>query len=112
MEKVISLPILLHLATKSTMSKYAIIYNICTFSIIQFYAQCHNNCFLKVPIVEYNFNVSNLLEDVRDGVRLCRVVQLLKCDTSVFSVSVYIFIIFLYLYVVVSSSQKEPSCLL
>ncbi|XP_057811262.1 uncharacterized protein LOC131025484 [Salvia miltiorrhiza] len=35
------------------------------------------------PLVEYDFRISNLLEDLRDGIRLCRAIGLLTHDSSV-----------------------------
>ncbi|KAG8385724.1 hypothetical protein BUALT_Bualt03G0075000 [Buddleja alternifolia] len=35
------------------------------------------------PLVEYDFKISDLFEDLRDGVRLCRAIQLLKHDSSI-----------------------------
>lgn len=38
------------------------------------------------PLTEYDFRVSNLFEDLQDGVRLCRAVQLLQHDSSILTV--------------------------
>ncbi|KAL0353246.1 UNVERIFIED_CONTAM: Abnormal spindle-like microcephaly-associated protein [Sesamum angustifolium] len=35
------------------------------------------------PLIEYDFRVTDLFEDLRDGVRLCRAIQLLKHDSSI-----------------------------
>ncbi|KAL0442917.1 UNVERIFIED_CONTAM: protein abnormal spindle [Sesamum latifolium] len=35
------------------------------------------------PLVEYDFKVTDLFEDLRDGVRLCRAIELLKHDSSI-----------------------------
>ncbi|PIA27467.1 hypothetical protein AQUCO_07700024v1, partial [Aquilegia coerulea] len=37
----------------------------------------------KYPLLDYDFSVKDLSEDLQDGVRLCRAIQLLKCDTSI-----------------------------
>ncbi|KAG9454074.1 hypothetical protein H6P81_006978 [Aristolochia fimbriata] len=39
----------------------------------------------QVPLVEYNFTITDLFKDLQDGVRLCRAVQLLQCNTSILS---------------------------
>ncbi|MQM17742.1 hypothetical protein Taro_050718 [Colocasia esculenta] len=39
----------------------------------------------QLPLAEYNFYVTNLFEDLQDGVLLCRTIQLLKSDASVLS---------------------------
>ncbi|KAL5730811.1 hypothetical protein ACHQM5_003602 [Ranunculus cassubicifolius] len=35
------------------------------------------------PLLDYDFTVNDLFHDLQDGVRLCRAIQLLKCDTSI-----------------------------
>ncbi|KAL0398747.1 UNVERIFIED_CONTAM: protein abnormal spindle [Sesamum radiatum] len=35
------------------------------------------------PLIEYDFKVTDLFEDLRDGVRLCRAIELLKHDSSI-----------------------------
>ncbi|XP_073016437.1 uncharacterized protein [Primulina eburnea] len=35
------------------------------------------------PLVEYDFKITDLFEDLRDGVRLCRAIELLKHDPSI-----------------------------
>ncbi|XP_043688787.1 abnormal spindle-like microcephaly-associated protein homolog isoform X2 [Telopea speciosissima] len=35
------------------------------------------------PILEYDFTVKELFEDLQDGIRLCRAIQLLQCDASI-----------------------------
>ncbi|XP_059662135.1 uncharacterized protein LOC132308145 [Cornus florida] len=35
------------------------------------------------PLIEYDFRVTDLFEDLRDGVRLCRAIQLLQNDSSI-----------------------------
>ncbi|KAI3456438.1 hypothetical protein Pfo_013101 [Paulownia fortunei] len=35
------------------------------------------------PLIEYDFKVTDLFEDLRDGVRLCRALELLKHDSSI-----------------------------
>ncbi|XP_042521134.1 abnormal spindle-like microcephaly-associated protein homolog isoform X2 [Macadamia integrifolia] len=37
----------------------------------------------QYPILEYNFTVKELFEDLQDGIRLCRAIQLLQCDASI-----------------------------
>lgn len=39
----------------------------------------------QCPLVEYDFRLTNLFPDLRDGVRLCRAVQLLLHDSSILS---------------------------
>lgn len=39
--------------------------------------------FQQSPLVEYDFNVKDFFEDLKDGVRLCRAVQLLQRDLSI-----------------------------
>ncbi|KAF5178672.1 Abnormal spindle-like microcephaly-associated protein isogeny [Thalictrum thalictroides] len=39
----------------------------------------------QYPLLDYDFSVKDLIEDLQDGVRLCRAIQLLKCDTSIFT---------------------------
>eukprot|EP00268_Persea_americana_P062936 TRINITY_DN8109_c0_g3_i5.p1 TRINITY_DN8109_c0_g3~~TRINITY_DN8109_c0_g3_i5.p1 ORF type:complete len:1431 (+),score=223.82 TRINITY_DN8109_c0_g3_i5:77-4294(+) len=39
----------------------------------------------QTPLSEYDFSVTNLFEDLQDGVRICRAVQLLQCDSSILS---------------------------
>ncbi|EYU27807.1 hypothetical protein MIMGU_mgv1a000456mg [Erythranthe guttata] len=42
------------------------------------------NAFLRMsPLVEYDFKVTDVFEDLRDGVRLCRAIALLKHDASI-----------------------------
>eukprot|EP01018_Ginkgo_biloba_P018119 Gb_33772 [translate_table: standard] len=38
---------------------------------------------VQAPLVEYDFSVTNLVENLRDGVRLCRLVQLMVGDASI-----------------------------
>lgn len=38
---------------------------------------------MQSSLVEYNFRVMELFEDLRDGVRLCRAIQLLQHDSSI-----------------------------
>ncbi|KAH9328068.1 hypothetical protein KI387_000176, partial [Taxus chinensis] len=38
---------------------------------------------VQVPLADYDFHVTNLIENLQDGVRLCRLVQLLLGDASV-----------------------------
>ncbi|KAK6149768.1 hypothetical protein DH2020_017293 [Rehmannia glutinosa] len=35
------------------------------------------------PLIDYDFKISDLFEDLRDGVRLCRAIELLKHDSSI-----------------------------
>ncbi|CAA0826523.1 Unknown protein [Striga hermonthica] len=35
------------------------------------------------PLIDYEFKVVDLFEDLRDGIRLCRAIELLKHDTSI-----------------------------
>ncbi|XP_011096088.1 abnormal spindle-like microcephaly-associated protein homolog isoform X1 [Sesamum indicum] len=35
------------------------------------------------PLIEYDFKVSDVFEDLQDGVRLCRAIELLKHDSSI-----------------------------
>ncbi|KAL3820693.1 hypothetical protein ACJIZ3_006598 [Penstemon smallii] len=35
------------------------------------------------PLIEYDFKVTDLFEDLQDGVRLCRAIELLKHDSSI-----------------------------
>ncbi|KNA22012.1 hypothetical protein SOVF_038020 [Spinacia oleracea] len=35
------------------------------------------------PLIEYDFRITDLFEDIQDGVRLCRAIQLLQHDSSV-----------------------------
>ncbi|KAL7130255.1 hypothetical protein ABFS83_13G122200 [Erythranthe nasuta] len=35
------------------------------------------------PLVEYDFKITDVFEDLRDGVRLCRAIELLKHDASI-----------------------------
>ncbi|KAF6168038.1 hypothetical protein GIB67_011423 [Kingdonia uniflora] len=37
----------------------------------------------QIPLLEYDFRVTELFDDLQDGVRLCRAIQLLKRDTSI-----------------------------
>ncbi|XP_059292899.1 uncharacterized protein LOC132046322 isoform X3 [Lycium ferocissimum] len=37
------------------------------------------------PLLEYQFGVADLFEDLEDGIRLCRVIQLLRHDPSILS---------------------------
>ncbi|KAH7675621.1 abnormal spindle-like microcephaly-associated protein [Dioscorea alata] len=37
------------------------------------------------PLSDYDFTVTNLFEDIQDGILLCRAIQLLKCDASILS---------------------------
>ncbi|XP_068644949.1 uncharacterized protein [Aristolochia californica] len=39
----------------------------------------------QLPLVEYNFTITDLFKDLQDGVRLCRAVQLLQCNASILS---------------------------
>lgn len=41
---------------------------------------------LQNPLIEYDFKVTDLFEDLRDGIRLCRVIGLLKHDPSILTV--------------------------
>lgn len=41
---------------------------------------------MQCPLVEYDFKLVDILEDLQDGVRLCRAVQLLKQDSSILMV--------------------------
>ena len=41
---------------------------------------------LQAGLADYNFEVNNLIEDLQDGVRLCRLVQILLGDTSILMV--------------------------
>lgn len=38
------------------------------------------NHLTQIPLVEYNFKVIDVVADLHDGVRLCRVAQLLSND--------------------------------
>ncbi|KAH7301391.1 hypothetical protein KP509_23G023300 [Ceratopteris richardii] len=38
---------------------------------------------VQVGLLDYSFEVTNLVEDMRDGVRLCRLIQVLLADTSI-----------------------------
>lgn len=42
---------------------------------------------MQSPLVEYNFRVVDLFEDLQDGVRLCRAIQLLQHDSSILLVA-------------------------
>lgn len=46
------------------------------------------------PLVEYQFKVEDIFEDLQDGVRLCRAVQLLQHDPSILMVSLIVYILF------------------
>ncbi|KAL3742143.1 hypothetical protein ACJRO7_017602 [Eucalyptus globulus] len=37
----------------------------------------------QCPLIEYDFRLTDVLEDLHDGVRLCRAIQLLKQDSSI-----------------------------
>ncbi|XP_077220571.1 binding / calmodulin binding protein isoform X2 [Tasmannia lanceolata] len=37
----------------------------------------------QFPLAEYDFSVTDLFDDLNDGVRLCRAVQLLQCNASI-----------------------------
>ncbi|KAL8140200.1 hypothetical protein V2J09_006221 [Rumex salicifolius] len=37
----------------------------------------------QLPLLEYNFKIEDLFQDIQDGVKLCRAVQLLQNDSSV-----------------------------
>ncbi|KAL3519477.1 hypothetical protein ACH5RR_017626 [Cinchona calisaya] len=39
--------------------------------------------YLQSSLIEYDFRVMDLIEDLKDGVRLCRAIQLLKHDSSI-----------------------------
>lgn len=41
---------------------------------------------MQCPLVEYDFKLVDILEDLQDGVRLCRAIQLLKQDSSILMV--------------------------
>ena len=43
-------------------------------------------CFFQAGLSDYDFELRNLIEGLRDGVRLCRLVQILLCDTSILMV--------------------------
>ncbi|KAF9587804.1 hypothetical protein IFM89_005679 [Coptis chinensis] len=36
----------------------------------------------QCPVLDYDYKVKDLFDDLQNGVRLCRAIQLLKCDTS------------------------------
>jgi hypothetical protein len=46
--------------------------------------------FLQNPLVKYVFKVTNLFNDLQDGVVLCRVIQLLQHDPSILKVGLLI----------------------
>ncbi|KAK1303643.1 hypothetical protein QJS10_CPB11g01307 [Acorus calamus] len=39
----------------------------------------------QLPLAEYNFSITSLFEDLQDGLRLCRAIQLLQSDASIVS---------------------------
>lgn len=41
---------------------------------------------LQAPLTEYNFEVRNVVEDLQDGIRLCRLAQLMSHDLSILGV--------------------------
>lgn len=43
----------------------------------------------QAPLCEYNFEVRNLVEDLQDGIRLCRLAQLMSHDLSLLAVRVH-----------------------
>lgn len=43
----------------------------------------------QAPLCEYNFEVRNLVEDLQDGIRLCRLAQLMSHDVSLLAVRVH-----------------------
>ncbi|XP_017230956.1 uncharacterized protein LOC108205485 isoform X2 [Daucus carota subsp. sativus] len=45
--------------------------------------------YVQSPLSEYDFRVTNLFEDLQDGVRLCRAVQLLQHDSSILTKLVF-----------------------
>ncbi|KAL8107767.1 hypothetical protein AgCh_024245 [Apium graveolens] len=45
--------------------------------------------YVQNPLSEYDFKVTNLFEDLQDGVRLCRVVQLLQHNSSILTKLVF-----------------------
>ncbi|PKI61011.1 hypothetical protein CRG98_018573 [Punica granatum] len=53
--------------------------NLIAHLVIVGYKVSHHQC----PLVEYEFKLVDILEDLQDGVRLCRAVQLLKQDSSI-----------------------------
>lgn len=42
---------------------------------------------MQSSLVEYNFRVTDIFEDLQDGVRLCRAIQLLQHDSSILLVA-------------------------
>lgn len=42
---------------------------------------------LQAPLSEYNFDVRNVVEDLQDGIRLCRLAQLMSHDLTILGVS-------------------------
>ncbi|KAF8409541.1 hypothetical protein HHK36_005619 [Tetracentron sinense] len=41
------------------------------------------------PLLEYDFRVTDLFDDLQDGVRLCRAIHLLQHDTSILAVGIF-----------------------
>ncbi|KAG9136451.1 hypothetical protein Leryth_023332, partial [Lithospermum erythrorhizon] len=53
--------------------------NLLTHLVILGYKVTHQ----QIPLTEYEFKVTDLFEDLQDGVRLCRAIQLLQNDCSI-----------------------------
>jgi len=49
-----------------------------------------NNYYLQIPLIEYDFRVTDLFQDVQDGVRLCRAIQLLQQESSILMVRLFL----------------------
>lgn len=56
--------------------------------------------YLQSPLVEYDFRLTDVLQDLQDGVRLCRVIQLLKQDSSIMMVRFMINLIFSHSFII------------
>ena len=85
------------LIVKEGIDAYGTLYNlfnltsecVLTNYVIQWMTTCNVYIMLQSPLVEYDFQVSDLFVDLQDGVRLGRATHLLLDDSSLLTVVPY-----------------------